>query len=401
MRRLKNTPHRFAITFAIGLLIAGSTLGRAQNNDTSAIIARIEAAQVPNRGGYDGLTLRELMQRFRVPSVSIAVIKDFKIHWVKAYGITDVETGQPANTATLFQAGSISKPVFAMVAMKLAHAGRFSLDVDINSLLRSWRIPDSGIIHTQPVTLRSLLSHSSGADDGFGFPGYVPGQPRPTLAQVVRGEQPSNTGIVRFGRIPYAGFKYSGGGYAIAQLAIEDVMKRPLAELAYDGFFRPLGLSNITFEQPLPASFRPNAARGHTGAGLRQASPWHDYPEQSAAGLWSTPNDLAQLTIELQQAVNGSKTDVLSQAAAKELLTPTGVGGHGQGFVIERRGEGWYFTHSGSNWNFRANLVAHVRNGYGVVIMTNSENGWGVISELEARVAAAYNWDSLAKPIPR
>lgn len=391
------------LTNAVGaaLLLLGPGVLRAQDSDVAAMIARIEAPQVPDRKGYDGLTLQEVMQRFRLPAVSVAVIKDFKIHWAKAYGVADVDTGQPADTATLFQSGSISKPAFAMVAVKLAHAGRFSLDANVNTVLRSWRVPETELTRDQPVTLRSLLSHTSGADDGFGFPGYDPGQPHPTLAQVVSGEKPSNTGAVRFGRVPYAGFKYSGGGYTLAQLTLEDVMGHPLTEIAQDELFGPLALRSTTFAQPLPAALTARAARGHTGGGRRQPAPWHDFPEQSAAGLWSTPSDLARLVIEVQRAIRGPRGTVLSQAAARELLTPTGVGGHGQGFVIERRGEGWYFTHSGSNWNFRADLVAHVRNGYGVVIMTNSENGWGVITELEARIAAAYNWDALDKPIPR
>jgi CubicO group peptidase (beta-lactamase class C family) len=382
-------------------LVASSQSLRAQGAGVAEIIARVEAPQVPNRGGYDGLALPELMQRFRLPAVSIAVIKDFRIHWARAYGVADVETGQQADTATLFQAGSISKPAFAMIAVKLAHLGRYSLDADVNTVLRSWRVPESEWTRDQAVTLRSLLSHTSGADDGFGFPGYDPGQALPTLAQVVRGERPANTGPIRFGRAPYQGFKYSGGGYALAQLVVEEVVGRPLAELAQTELFGSLGLRSTTFASPLPAAFAGRAARGHTGAGRRQPAPWHEYPEQSAAGLWSTPSDLARLVIEMQMALRGPKGAALSQADARELLTPTGVGGHGQGYVIERRGEGWYFTHSGSNWNFRANLVAHVRSGYGVVIMTNSENGWGVITELEARIASAYNWDALAKPIPR
>jgi CubicO group peptidase (beta-lactamase class C family) len=393
---------RLLISVAVGalpLLVPG--ILQSQAADVAAMIARIEAPQIPDRQGYDRLTLPELIQRFRLPAVSVAVIKDFKIHWAKAYGIADVETSQPADTGTLFQAGSISKPAFAMVAVKLAHAGRFSLDANVNSLLRSWRVPETELSREQPVTLRALLSHTSGADDGFGFPGYEPGEARPTLAQIVRGEKPSNTGVLRFGRVPYTGFKYSGGGYALAQLTVEDVMGRSLADIAHDELFRPLGLLSTTFDQPIPVSLAARAARGHTGGGRRQAASWHDYPEQSAAGLWSTPSDLARLVIEMQLAIRGPKGAALSQATARELLTPTGVGGHGQGWAIERRGEGWYFTHSGSNWNFRANIVAHVRNGYGVVIMTNSENGWGVITELEARIAAAYNWDALDKPIPR
>ena len=373
----------------------------AQDREVAGLIAQIEAAQIPNRQGLDGLTLPEVMQRFRLPAMSVAVIKDYKIHWAKAYGVADVESGQLADTATQFQAGSISKPAFAVIAVKLAQAGRFSLDANVNTLLRSWRVPESDLTRGRPVTLRSLLSHTSGADDGFGFPGYDLGQPRPTLVQVLKGEKPSNTGPVRFARAPYAAFKYSGGGFALAQLAIEDVMRRPLAEIARDELFRPLGMLSTTFEQPLPAAFTARAARGHLGNGKRQPAPWHDYPEQSAAGLWSTPSDLARLVIEIQRAIQGPKGTVLTQAAAREMLTPTGVGEQGQGLAIEKRGEGWYFSHSGSNWNYRANLVGHMRKGYGVVIMTNSENGWGVISELEARIASAYNWDSLDKPVPR
>jgi CubicO group peptidase (beta-lactamase class C family) len=373
----------------------------AQQSEVARLIAQIEAAQIPNRQGLDGLTLQEVMQRFRLPAMSVAVIKDYRIHWAKAYGVADVESGQPADTATLFQAGSISKPAFAAIAMKLAQAGRFSLDADVNTLLRSWKVPESDPPREQPVTLRSLLSHTSGADDGFGFPGYDSTQPRPTLVQVVKGEKPSNTGPVRFARAPYTAFKYSGGGFVLAQVAIEDVVRRPLAEIARDELFRPLGMLSTTFDQPLPAAFTGRAARGHLGNGRRQTAPWHDYPEQSAAGLWSTPSDLARLVIEIQRAIRGPSGTVLTQAAAREMLTPTGVGEQGQGIAIEKRGEGWYFSHSGSNWNYRANLVGHMRKGYGVVIMTNSENGWGVITELEARIASASNWDSLDKPLLR
>jgi CubicO group peptidase (beta-lactamase class C family) len=99
----------------------------AQSTDAASMIAQIEAAQVPNRQGFDGLTLNELMQRFRVPGVSIAVIKDGRIHWAKGYGVADVATGRLVDTGTVFQAASISKPVFAMTVAKLAQDGRISL----------------------------------------------------------------------------------------------------------------------------------------------------------------------------------------------------------------------------------------------------------------------------------
>jgi hypothetical protein len=83
------------------------------------------------------------------------------------------------------------------------------------------------------------------------------------------------------------------------------------------------------------------------------------------------------------------------------MIAPVGVGPYAVGLSIEKRGEGWYFSHGGSNWGFRALLVGHVRNGYGLVVMTNGDNGSAVASEIEARVAAAYGWDSLNKPLVR
>jgi CubicO group peptidase (beta-lactamase class C family) len=312
--------------------------------------------------------------------------------------VADVESGQAADTGTAFQAASISKPVFAMAVVKLAQDGRLSLDADVNTYLRSWRVPASQHTREQPVTLRSLLSHTSGADDGFGFPGYEPAAPRPTLVQILNGESPSNVGPVRFARAPYAGAKYSGGGLT---LAVMDVTGRPFAEIMRDVVLAPSGMSNSSFEQPMSETFARRAARAHNGAGRRMGAPWHVYPEQAAAGLWTTPSDLARFAIEVQRANRGPKGAVLTQVSAREMLAPVGVGGFAVGLGLAQRGEGWYFSHGGSNWGFRGNLLAHVRKGYGVVIMTNGDAGVPVINEIEARVAAAYNWDSLDKPIPR
>src|SRR5262249_20419030 len=119
------------------------------------------------------------------------------------------------------------------------------------------------------------------------------------------------------------------------------------------------------------------------------------------AGLWTTPSDLARFAIEVQKAIRGPKGAVLTQQAVREMLAPTGTGPFAIGFSIDKRGEGWYFNHSGGNWGFICDLQAHFRKGYGVAIMPNADNGGAIVRELEARIAAAYDWDSLDKPIPR
>jgi CubicO group peptidase (beta-lactamase class C family) len=395
---------RQALVSPLVLLLTGlpglAPTPAAAQDDASAMIARIEAPQSPNRQGLDPLTLEQIMLRFRVPGVSVAVIKDFKVHWAKGYGVADVETKRPVDPSTAFQAASISKPVTAMAVVKLAQEGRLSLDQDINRLLTSWQVPESDLNRSQPVTPRTLLSHTSGSDDGFGFPGYDPGAPRPTLVQIMRGEQPSNVGPVRFARVPYAGQKYSGGGTEIVQLMLADLTGKPFPELMREKVLDPLGMTQSSFEQPPTGELAERTARAHSGAGTSMGAKWHVYPEQAAAGLWTTPSDLARFAIEVQTAYRGPAGKVLSQASAREMIAPTGVGPFAVGLMIEKRGEGWYFMHSGGNWGFSCDMVAHVRKGYGVVVMVNGGAG-PIIREIEDRVAAAYGWDSLDKPIPR
>jgi CubicO group peptidase (beta-lactamase class C family) len=372
-------------------------------NDPSAadMMARIEGPQVPNRQGFDGLTLEQLMQRFRVPGLGIAVFKNFEIHWAKGYGKADVVSGVPVTVETMFQAASISKPVSALAVMRLVQDGKLSLDADVNTMLKSWQMPASEHTRDRPVTLRALLSHTSGLGDGFGFPGYHPKEPLPTVVQILNGEKPSNTGKILMERPPFTAVKYSGGGVTIVQLALTDTTGRRFPELLQALVLDPIGMANSTFEQPLSPDRDRQAARAHNGRGAAMDAKWHVYPELEAAGLWTTPTDLARMAIEVQQAVHGRSTKVLSAATAREMLAPVGVGDFGIGFGLRKMGEGWYFGHGGSNWGFQCDLLAHRLKGYGLAVMTNADSGGALINELRNRVAAAYDWDSLDKPIPR
>lgn len=395
-------PAATALVIIFGPLTIGTTSPDATVQDGSAaLIARIEARQSPSRQGLDPYTIQELMQKLRITGMSVAVIKDSAIHWAKGYGVADVESGRPVERDTMFQAASISKPVTAMAVLKAVQDGRLSIDVDVNQILKSWKVPPSEWTSNQPVTLRSLLSHTSGADDGFGFPGYAPSQPRPTVPQILNGEKPSNVGAVLFARPPFVGYKYSGGGFTIVQLALMDVTGKPFADIMQASVLDPLEMKDSTYEQPLPTGRKAKAARAHSGQGRAMDADWHIYPEQAAAGLWTTPSDLARFAIEVQRALEGPRGRVLSQALAREMITPTGVGGFAVGLGIEKRAEGWYFSHGGSNWGFRCTLVAHVCKGYGVVVMTNSDSGGAILNEIESRVASVYGWESLDKPIPR
>jgi CubicO group peptidase (beta-lactamase class C family) len=350
----------------------------------------------------DAAVVQALMKRFNVPGVSIAIIKDFKVVAAYAYGVADVETGTLVTPETMFQAASISKPVAAMASLKAVQDGRFALDQDVNTILKSWKLPEGAFTKTRPVTPRSLMSHTSGTGDAFGFPGYAPQATLPSVAQILDGVQPpSNLRAVRLEREPLTGFEYSGGGVLIQQQALTDAIGRPFQDLAREWVLNPIGMTNSTYEQPLPSHREKQAARAHNRMGARMGDPWHVYPEQAAAGLWTTPSDLAKFAIEVQLSLLGKSNRVLSQTTVREMVTPVGVGPFAVGFQIEKEGEGWYFTHGGSNWGFQCDLVAHRVNGYGAAIMTNGDGGGALIGRLLRLIQQEYKWDALDAPIPR
>ena len=355
----------------------------------------------PTGGPLDGAVVQAMMTQFHVPGVSIAVVKDFKIAWAQAYGTADVETGAPVTTETMFQAASISKTIAAMASVRAVQEGKFSLDQDVNTILKSWQLPGGEFTKDRPVTPRSLMSHTSGTGDGFGFPGYAPGAPLPTVVQILNGDPPSTLRKVRLERPPLTGFKYSGGAVMIEQLALTDAVGKPFEQIARDWILNPIDMTNSTYEQPLPSSRQKQAARAHDRSGARMGDPWHIYPEQAAAGLWTTPTDLAKLIIEVQQTLLGKSTRVLSKASMQEMVTPVGVGPYAVGFQMEKQGEGWYFMHGGSNWGFQCDMIGHRVKGYGMAIMTNGDNGGPFIYLLRQRIEASEHWDVLDKPIPR
>ena len=386
---------------SVSLLLCLETPLEAQISAVSAQAA-IELAQTqPGEDGLGTSTVAELMEEFGVPGVSVAVIQDFKIHWAKAYGVADVETGQLVDIETMFQAASISKPVAAIGVLRAVQDGLFSLDDDINDILDSWTLDGREFTRNRPVTPRTLTSHTSGLGDGFGFPGYDPEQPLPTTVQILEGHELSNVGSVFMEREPLTFYEYSGGGVTVMELALSDVRRRPFVDVLQEGVLAPIGMTRSSYAQPISPEHNQNAARAHDNNGESRGPKWHVYPEHAAAGLWTTPTDLARLIIEVQRSASGESNRVLSQSMIQEMLNPVGVGPFAVGFTVSKIGEGWYFSHGGSNWGFRALMLAHKVKGYGLVVMTNADQGSTVINEISRRIQYTYNWDSVASAVER
>lgn len=355
-----------------------------------AIIKRLQPeTHLRNKYGQEA-TLADRMTYYNTPGVSIAVIHDFKLEWARGFGIC--ETGKPeaVTETTLFQAASVSKPIFAVAVMRLVQEGKLDLDRDVNDYLTSWKIPS--VSGWQPkVTLRQLLSHSAGVTIQ-GFPGYERTDELPTLVQVLNGQHPANTSSVEVNVIPGLQFRYSGGGTTITQQLVEDRLNQSLAEMMSELIFRPLGLTNSTYEQPLPSHRHESTASGHPWKGRSLPGKWYVYPEMAAAGLWTTPSDLARIGIDLQLTLKHHINGLLSVETLNEMLTAQIENHMGIGFFLEGEGEASRFGHNGWNEGFVSRFVLSKHHGYGAVIMLNSNEGNALLGEIEHAIAREYGW---------
>src|SRR5712692_7801262 len=214
-------------------------------------LVSIGSAAEPDPPGLDAAAVLHLLDQHHVRGVSIAAIKDFRVAWTGTYGVADVVSAAAVDADTVFQAAPVSKPVAAMAVLKAVSEGRFGLDYDINGILKSWKLPTGDFTRDRPVTPRALLSHTSGLGDGFGFPGYHPSAPLPTLVQILDGQKPSNVGPVRMERPPLTAMKYSGGGVMILQLAMTDVIGKPFPAILEAYVLGPIGMTQSAYEQPL------------------------------------------------------------------------------------------------------------------------------------------------------
>ena len=334
-------------------------------------------------------TLKDRMAALHTPGVSIAVVHNGVIEWAQGFGV--VQTGgKPVTADTLFQAGSISKPVAAMAALRLVQQGKLSLDADVNQYLTSWKVPTSTAAPRAVVTLRELLTHTAGFSV-HGFPGYAAMAPVPTVVQVLNGEKPANTGPIRLESKPKDHWQYSGGGYTVMQQAVLDVSKVPFPQLLHDTVLAPIGMKHSTYEQPLPAAMRPAAAMPYNGDGTPIEGGFHTYPEMAAAGLWTTPSDLGLYILENQQSLAGKANHVLSADMTKQMMTP-GMGNWGLGLQIGGAPTNPYFSHGGVNEGFESLFVGYENNGEGAAVMTNAAGGSRLAEEVMAAIGTEYGW---------
>jgi CubicO group peptidase (beta-lactamase class C family) len=335
-------------------------------------------------GSAKQLSLGEAMAALKVPAASLAVIDRDRIEFARAYGAATPET--------LFQAASLSKFVAAAGAMRLVDARSLVLDQDVNRALTTWKVPANQFDEDHPVTLRGLLSMTAGIGVP-GFLGYEVGTPLPTLVQILEGVPPANSPPVTVIATPGSAYRYSGGGYEVAETLMAGAAERiPFPEAMKEIVFAPAGMSDSTFEQPLPARLEARAVAGHVGDGKELPGKWRVFPEHAASGLWSTPTDIANLMLLLGRAWRGESRLFLRPETAREMFSQQNGGPYGLGAAIVESEGVPLVMKRGQNVGYQAYLILLPASGQGMVVMANSDNGSTLAEALVRRAAELYGW---------
>jgi CubicO group peptidase (beta-lactamase class C family) len=337
----------------------------------------------------DGI-IDTMLDNYSVPAISIATIHEGKIDWVKAYGVRKFGNPEKVDSSTLFQAASISKPVSAVVALRMVDTGELTLDEDVNNKLKSWKVPVNEFTRNEPVTLRRLLSHSAGLTM-HGVPEFEANAEIPSLVQILNGNWYGARESVRPVVEPGKEFRYSGGGYIILQLLLTDISNRSFEDLAQEFVLDPARMSSSSFEQPLPEEKWDMAAVGHLVDRTPMKGSWHTLPELATGGLWTTPKDLANFMIELWKSYQGLSDTLLPQNLAREMLTRQ-VDDMGLGLALPSYGI-FRFNHSGGNAGYRCFMVLSIDVPEGVVIMTNGDSGEELLYKILELIGHSYGWE--------
>ena len=359
-----------------------------QQADAAARRAAFEQGMLPSvvfEGETQAQPLSARMVEQHVPGLAVAVIRAGKLDWSAVYGLR--ATDKPAvSCRTLFQAGSLAKPVTVLAALRLADAGRLDWDRDVDTLLRSVHLPAGKQSAEHPVTLRNLFTHTSGITPG-GYPGYAQGGSVPSPADIVVGTAGVNTPRVEVLDTPGANLRYSGGGYMLAQVALQDSQGMAFQPLMRRWLFEPSRLRVPTFALQTPGA---DVAEGHTSSGTPVPGGWLHLPESAAAGLWSNAGDLGALLAEVWKGYQGRST-VFRQASLRAVLDAPPLHGHVYGFRVMGEGDGRFLVHYGGTTGYNAGMAINLKTGDGAVFLTNSE-GMGLGNEVLMAVSRAYGW---------
>lgn len=336
------------------------------------------------------MVVPKLMNKYQVPGVAVAFVDRGETTLVQSYGWEDIEAKKGVTEDTVFQVASNSKTLTAWGVMKLVEDGKLDLDAPVEKYLTRFHLPDSKFDRNQ-VTIRRILSHTAGLSVR-GYPGYHPQDRLPGLEDSLSGKYSELTKVKLIFK-PGLKYKYSGGGYTLLQLVIEEVTGKPFSRYMEEEILRPLGMENSSFEWR--TDLRKKTAKAYDVLGF--PLPNYLFTEKAAAGLYTTAPDFARfVTANLDNPEGDSLRSHLLRKSTLSLMHTPVKKDYGLGYIIKRLPNGGRLIyHGGSNRGWRSQFALLPENGKGLVILTNSDNGYKLYRDL---VSLWTKWETGSYP---
>lgn len=360
----------------LALLIYGCNVKTTQ--DTAFENHLIPAIQVKNELRY--YKLKDRMEHYKVPGISVVIVKNDKIAFNKGYGISRSDDSIPVSNKTIFQAGSIAKSITAVGVMSLVDKGILDLDQNIESYLKNWKIPKNPYTKTTPITLKMLLSHTSGMINN-NYKGFPQDKDIPSLNMVLDGIGKYKP--AQIDTMPGVRYKYSNVGYGIIQRVVEDVVGKPFEVVMKEEVFTPFDMTNSTFKRR-KKSQNSKISYAYNRKGEIVDGYWYNAGIKASGGLWTTAEDLAKFMIKMQQKFSDSER--------LEMITPVKAT-YGLGFNIKGEKDSIVFYHSGKNVGYTNFMIGYAQRGDGIIVLTNADNGGYLFSEIIRGVSELNYWD--------
>ncbi len=350
------------------------------------------------------------MRSRNIPGAAVAVVQNNRLAYSTGYGHLRRGHGAAAHPESVFQAASISKLINAVGVLRLAHTTALQLDDDVRPQL-NWTLGKRNCLPSVgPVTFRSLLNHTGGvigrgttspanrcsnfSAGGGGFAGYPTSARVPSLLQILNGSGPANSPKIELSHRPGTRSSYSGHGLTLIQRAIEVFTGQSYRSWFSANVLSQLGMNTSTFALGPPSSLAPSdqVADGHLSSGNRISGGRNRYPESAAAGLYTTPIDLAQVIIMLNQGGLYGRRRYLPSNLVTQMMTGAPVANNvGLGCFLAGSGVSTNYSHGGSNRGFRCTLIGYPRRRAGVVVMTNGSDD-AFPGDVAAAIQRAFGW---------
>ncbi|WP_378184093.1 serine hydrolase domain-containing protein [Aquimarina sp. SS2-1] len=359
----------------------------------STYLSKIENGLIPTVQIENDLVYYQLVDRMKhygAVGFSLTTIKDFKIEATKGYGLCQKENSIAVEDSSVFRVGSISKSVTAMVILKLQDNGVLDIDTDIKKYLKTWELPDSEFIKDTPVTLRTLIQHTSGLKRQqrmkLGDQGFAKGAKIYTLNEMLDGKSPLQP--VSFDTKPGDTFKYSNQGYNLIQKVLEDITGKSFIDIAHQLVLTPFDMRNSTFETVFPDAGNTSFCYAYKDEVVHE-SLYKNTIEKCGGGLFSTSHDLAKFCVKVAHIVNGNDT-FLKPETAKQILEGNE---YGLGFDLIKKDNLFLFSHSGRVPGFYSFMAMDPKKGNGFVMLVNSDGVDDLFREMLRATANTFHFD--------